>query len=88
MKHGSLFLETILRDHSSKSERNSSNFSTTQLTQDKITVLKLEVQNSALLERKEPDMIIIVENTWEHIKLQGVLKDDHISKVKAQNALI
>ena len=62
MKHDSLILETILRDHSFKFEPNSSNFSNTQLTQDKITVLKLEVQKSALLKLKEPEMITIVEN--------------------------
>ena len=84
----SLILETILRDHSSKSETNSNSFGNSQLTQDKITVLKLTVQNSALLKLKDPEMIIIVENIWEHTKLQGIIKDDHISKVKAQTALI
>lgn len=49
----SLILETILRDHSSKSETNSNNFGNSQLTQDKITVLKLAVQNSALLKLKD-----------------------------------
>ena len=33
-------------------------------------------------------MITIVENSWEEIKLHEILKDDHISKVNAQTALI
>ena len=32
-------------------------------------------------------MIAIVENVWEQIKNQGILKNDHISKVRAKTAL-
>ena len=33
-------------------------------------------------------MITIVENIWEEIKLHEILKNDHVSKVKVQTALI
>ena len=36
---------------------------------------------------KEPEMIAIVENIWEQIQNQGILKNDHISKVTANTAL-
>ena len=32
-------------------------------------------------------MIAIVENIWEQIQNQGILKNDHISKVTANTAL-
>ena len=33
-------------------------------------------------------MITIVENIWEEIKIHEILKNDHVSKVKDQTALI
>ena len=32
-------------------------------------------------------MIAIVENVWEQIEKRNILKDDHISKIRAQTAL-
>ena len=36
---------------------------------------------------KEPEMIAIIENVWEQIQNHGILKNDHISKVRAKTAL-
>lgn len=33
-------------------------------------------------------MITIVENIWEEIKLHEIIKNDHVSKVKPQPAVI
>ena len=41
----------------------------------------------AVLKPKEPEMIAIVENVWEQIENHNILKDDYISKVRAQTAL-
>ena len=39
------------------------------------------------LRPKEPEINVIVENVWEEIDKHNILKDDHISKVRAQTAL-
>ena len=43
--------------------------------------------DGVLLKLREPEMIAIAENVREQIEKNNILKDNHISKVRAQTAL-
>ena len=45
------------------------------------------MKHGVLMWPKEPEMIVVVENIWEQIQNHGVLKNDHIGKVRAKFAL-
>ena len=45
------------------------------------------LKHGVLLRPKEPEIIAIAENIYEQIEKHNVLKDNHISKVKAQTGL-
>ena len=63
------------------------NLTNITLTQDEISVLELGLKHGVLLRPKETKMIAIAENIYEQIEKHNVLKDNHISKVKAQTGL-
>ena len=63
------------------------NFTNITLTPDEISVLELGLKYGILLRPKEPEMIAIVENVWKQIEKHNILKDDHISKIRAQTAI-
>ena len=63
------------------------NLTNIDLSNDEISVLELGLKHGLLTRPKELKMIPIVENVWEQIQNQGVLKNDHISKVSAIAAL-
>ena len=62
------------------------------LAQDKISVLELDLKHGdlkhgVLLRPREPEMIAIAENLREQIEKHGILKNNPISKVRAQTVL-
>ena len=63
------------------------NLSNITFTQDEISVLELGLKHGVLLRPKEPEMIAIAENAWKQIEKHNTLKDNDISKVRAQTAL-
>ena len=63
------------------------NLTNITLTSHEISVLEHGLKHGVLLRPKEPEIIAIVENVWEQIEEHNILKDDHISKVRAQTAL-
>ena len=72
---------------------NRTQIKSSQISQTSMSVLtKYQFQNlvlkhGVLMWPKEPEMIVIVENIWEQIQNHGVLKNDHIGKVRAKVAL-
>ena len=63
------------------------NLTNIDLSNDEISVLELGLKHGLLTRPKELKMIAIVENVREQIQNQGVLKNNHISKVRAIAAL-
>ena len=63
------------------------NLTNINLSNDEISVLDFGLKHGVLMRPKEPEMIAIVENVWEQIQNHGILKNDHISKVRAKTAL-
>ena len=63
------------------------NLSNITFTQDEISVLELGLKHGVLLRPKEPEMIAIAENAWKQIEKHNTLKDNDISKVRAQTTL-
>ena len=87
-KHDNLIIEKRLCDCTQRNPNKIiTNLTNITLTQDEISVLELGLKHGVLLRLKEPDMITIAKNVWEQIQQHNILKDNHISKVRAQTAL-
>ena len=87
-KHDNLIIEKRLCDCTQRNPNEIiKNLTNIALTQDKISVLELALKHGVLLRPKNSDMITIAENVWEQIENHNILKDNHISKVRAQTAL-
>ena len=89
-KHDNLIIEKRLCDCTQRNpnpNKTITNLTNITLTQDEISVLKLGLKHGVLLRPKEPEMIAIAENVWKQIEKHNILKDNHISKVRAQTAL-
>ena len=87
-KHDNLIIEKRLCDYIQRNPNKIiTNLTNITLTQGEISVLELGLKHGILLRTKEPEMIAIVENVWEQIQKHNILKDDHISKVRAETAL-
>ena len=63
------------------------NLTNIDLSNDEISVLERGLKYGLLTRPKELKMIAIVQNVWVQIQNQGVLKNDHVSKVRAIAAL-
>ena len=87
-KHDNLIIEKRLCDCTQRNPNKIiTNLTNITLTQDEISVLELGLKHGVLPRPKEPEMITIAENVWEQIQKHNILKDNHISKVRAQTAL-
>ena len=87
-KHDNLIIEKRLCDCTQRNPNKIiTNLTNITLTQDEISVLELGLKHGVLLRPKEPEMIAIAKNVWEQIQKHNILKDNHISKVRAQTAL-
>ena len=87
-KHDNLIIEKRLCDCTQRNPNEIiKNLTNIALTQDNISVLELALKHGVLLRPKNSDMIAIAENVWEQIENHNILKDNHISKVRAQTAL-
>ena len=57
------------------------------LNEDEIFVLKVRLKHGLLIRSREGEMIVIMEDVYDQILKQNVLKNDHIYRHGAQNAL-
>ena len=87
-KHDNLIIEKRSCDCTQRNPNKViTNLTNTTLTQDEISVLDIGLKHGVLLKPKEPEMIAIAENVWKQREKHNILKDNHISKVRAQTAL-
>lgn len=87
-KHDNLIIEKRLHECTQRNPNKIiTNLTNIVLTQDEISVLELGLKHGILLRPKEPEMIAIVENIWEQIDKHNIIKNDNISKARAQTAL-
>ena len=59
----------------------------TDLTDEEVSILNFGLKHDLLLRPKEPEMIAVMEDVWNQISRQDILKDSHISKSRVQTAL-
>ena len=87
-KYDNLLIEKRLRDGIQQNPTKIiTNLTNIDLSNDEISVLEVHLKHGVFMRPKEPEMIAIVENVWEQIQNHGILKNDHISKVRAKTAL-
>ena len=63
------------------------NLTNTDLTDEEVLILHFGLKHGLLLRPKEPEMIAVMEDVWNHISRQDILKDNRISKSRLQTAL-
>ena len=63
------------------------NLSNVELNEDNICVLKVGLKHGLLIRQRESEMIVIMEDVYDQILKQNILKDDHIYRHRAQTAL-
>ena len=63
------------------------NLTNTDLTDEEVLILHFGLKHDLLLRPKEPEMIAVMEDVWNHISRQVILKDNHIFKSRVQRAL-
>ena len=63
------------------------NLMNTDLTDEEVSILNFGLKHGLLLRPKENEMIAVMENVWNKISRQDILKDNHISKSRVQAAL-
>ena len=63
------------------------NLTNTYLTDEEVSILNFGLKHGLLLLPKEPEMIAAMEDVWNQISRQDILKDNHISKSRVQTAL-
>ena len=63
------------------------NLTNTDLTDEEVSIPNFGLKHGLLLCPKEPGMIAAMEDLWNQISRQDILKDNHISKSRVQTAL-
>ena len=63
------------------------NLSNDELNEDEISVLKVRVKHDLLIRPRESEMVVIMEDVYDQILKQNILKDEHIYKHREQTAL-
>ena len=53
-----------------------------ELTESEVSILKYGLKHELLTQPKESEMVVIVEDIWDQILRNNVLKEDHISKLR------
>ena len=52
-----------------------------------MSILNFGLKHGLLLRSKESEMIAVMEDVWNQISRQDILKDNHISKSRVQTVL-
>ena len=87
-KYDNLLIEKCLQDGIQQNPNKIiTNLTNINPSNDEISGLELGLKHGVLMWPKEPEMIAIVENIWEQIQNHNILKNDHISKVRAKTPL-
>ena len=63
------------------------NLTNINLTDEEVSILNFGLKHGLLLHPKEPEMIAVMEDAWNQISRQDILKENHISKSRVQTAL-
>ena len=63
------------------------NLTDMELTENEVSVIKYGLKHGLLTRPKENEMVVIVEDIWDQILRNDVLKEDHISKHRRQTTL-
>ena len=63
------------------------NVTNIDLTDEEVSILNLGLKHGLLLHPKEPEMVAVMEDAWNQISRQDILKDNHISKRRVQTTL-
>ena len=63
------------------------NLTDMELTESEASVIKYSLKHGSLTRPKESEMVVIVEDIWDQILQNDVLKEDHISKHRLRTVL-
>ena len=66
------------------SNRLIANLTNTDLNDEEVSIFKFGLKHGLLLPPKEPKMIAVMQDVWDQISRQNILKDNHISKSRVQ----
>ena len=87
-KLDTIIVNKTIRDGIKKNPNSiTTNLTDKELTESEASVIKYSLKHGLLTRPKESEMVVIVEDIWDHILQNDVLKEDHISKHRLQTAL-